>query len=164
MASALDKPETFQTWARNYYHPIAEPLYDAAVERMLRELNLRPGATVLDAGCGTGVHSVRVARAGWRAFGVNISRAALAEAGRRARQAGVSDRVTFERANVLHLPFADESFDAVFSWGVIVHIPDVSSALAELIRVTAPADGLRCRSPTDWRGKVPSRRSASGCA
>src|SRR4051794_15221386 len=83
MVNALDKPATFQAWARDYYHPIAESLYDAAVRRMMRELNPPPGATVLDAGCGTGVHSVRVARAGWRAFGLDISYAALREARRR---------------------------------------------------------------------------------
>ena len=156
MTSALDKMETFQTWANNYYHPIAERLYDVAVGRMLRHLNPPFGGTVLDAGCGTGVHSVRVARAGFQTCAVDISRPVLRDARRRAEEAGVADCVTFQHADLTSLPYEDERFDAVFSWGVIIHIPDVSAALAELVRVLKPGGriALQITNRKAWEGAV----------
>lgn len=136
--------------------PLAQRLYDSAVGRMLWELMPPLGVTLLDAGCGTGGHSVRVAMAGWRTFGVDVSHVALLKARRRALDAGVAGRTTFEHADLLHLPFADASFDAVFSWDVIAHIPDASRALAELVRVTAPGGriALQVTNRRPWEGAV----------
>jgi SAM-dependent methyltransferase/predicted enzyme related to lactoylglutathione lyase len=59
------------------------------VEFLIRELGLAPGASVLDVGCGTGRHAVELARHGFRVTGVDISPGMLAEAKKRASEAGV---------------------------------------------------------------------------
>lgn len=58
------------------------------VEFLVRELRLDPGAVVLDLGCGTGRHSIELARRGYRMVGVDLSRGRLCQA--RAAAAGVS--------------------------------------------------------------------------
>lgn len=133
---------TVTTWDDEYYHPLAEPLYDRAVHDMLAAMEVKPGATVLDAGCGPGVHSIRIAREGHRVCAVDISEQMLAHARERIAAAGLTDQVELKREDLTELSFADESFRHVFSWGVIIHIRDVELALNELARVVRPGGTL----------------------
>ncbi|QOV90246.1 class I SAM-dependent methyltransferase [Humisphaera borealis] len=139
---AFDNEEVYRAWASDYYSPLTQRLYDRSVHRMLQQLAPPPGGMVLDAGCGTGVHSVRAARAGFRVQGVDVSRVALSIALQNAREEGVAERIRYSRADLTRLPFADASFDAVFSWGVVVHIPDVDLAVRELVRVLKPGSRI----------------------
>jgi SAM-dependent methyltransferase len=59
------------------------------VDFAIAELGLAPGAAVLDIGCGTGRHSVELARRGYRVTGVDISPGMLAQARQAAESAGV---------------------------------------------------------------------------
>ena len=140
--NVFEKEETIDSWDSDYYHPIAIRQYDRAVAWMLDKLGVPQGATVLDAGCGPGVHSIRVARAGHAVKAIDLSSAMLREARRRVDEAGVGDQIDFEQADLTKLQFDDASFDYVFSWGVIIHIPDVEPALSELARVTRPGGRL----------------------
>ncbi|MDH3201721.1 MAG: class I SAM-dependent methyltransferase [Myxococcales bacterium] len=133
---------TVRTWDDQYYHPIAEPLYDRAVSDMLRAMEVDPNETVLDAGCGPGVHSIRIARAGHRVCAADISERMLSHASERVAAAGLSDQVVFKREDLTNLSFASESFRHVFSWGVIIHIREVERALSELARVVQPGGTL----------------------
>lgn len=133
---------TVQAWDDQYYHPIAEPLYDKAVSDMLRAMEVSPGETVLDAGCGPGVHSIRIARAGHRVCAADISEKMLSHARQRVGSAGFSEQVAFEQEDLTKLSFADQSFRHVFSWGVIIHIHEVELALSELARVLQPGGTL----------------------
>jgi len=140
--SVFDRPSTFETWDKEYYPPLARWYYDRAIPRMVASLGPELGATVLDAGCGPGVHSIRVAQMGYQVHSVDLSESVIEEARRRADRAGVSDRIVFEQADLTHLEFPDASFECVFSWGVVIHIPDVAAALSELARVTKPGGRL----------------------
>jgi len=61
----------------------------AEVDFLLEELNLPSGSSILDIGCGTGRHSVELARRGYQVTGVDVSFRILAEAKKAAREAGV---------------------------------------------------------------------------
>jgi SAM-dependent methyltransferase len=61
----------------------------AEVDFILGELDIPPGGRVLDMGCGTGRHSVELARRSYRVTGVDISAGMLAQAERSAAGAGV---------------------------------------------------------------------------
>jgi ubiquinone/menaquinone biosynthesis C-methylase UbiE len=142
MTDVFEAETTVAQWDDDYYHPVAERLYDRAVADMLAWLRPVRGETVLDAGCGPGVHSVRVARAGFRVCAIDVSDTMLRHARRRVAAAGLADRVTFERQDLTRLGFADGSFRAAFSWGVVIHIPEAARALDELARVLAPGGRL----------------------
>ena len=93
------------------------------------------GRSVLDYGCGHGMAAVVLARAGASVSGFDLSSGYVAEAEERSAVNGVS--VEFRTADAEHLPYADNSFDAV--WGnAILHHLDLHRAGAELHRVLKP--------------------------
>jgi len=59
------------------------------VDFLLEELQLPPGASILDVGCGTGRHSIEFARRGYAMTGLDLSAQMLARAARAARAAGI---------------------------------------------------------------------------
>jgi SAM-dependent methyltransferase len=124
-------------WDEDFLGPDLEPLYEALFDRVARGLAFKPGDRVLDAGCGTCLHAARLARRGARVVGVDFSGAALARARAVLARAGLEGRVELQRGSLLALPFRDESFRAASCWGVLMHVPDLEGALAELARVLA---------------------------
>jgi 2-polyprenyl-3-methyl-5-hydroxy-6-metoxy-1,4-benzoquinol methylase len=60
------------------------------VDFIIEELKLPPGSCILDIGCGTGRHSVELAKRGLKAAGVDISSGMLREAEKAAKEAGVN--------------------------------------------------------------------------
>nr|WP_221194967.1 demethylmenaquinone methyltransferase [Hoyosella altamirensis] len=93
-----------------------------------RALRLQPGEAVLDLAAGTGVSTVELTRSGAWVVAADFSKGML--------QAGRFRRVPMVAGDALHLPFADESFDAAtISFG-LRNVIDIDAALAELRRVT----------------------------
>jgi SAM-dependent methyltransferase len=82
----------------------------AEVDFLIGELGLRPGAAILDVGCGTGRHAIELARRGFAVTALDISAGMLAEARRRAEAAAVE--VTWLEEDATRFAFASE-FDAV---------------------------------------------------
>ena len=77
------------------------------------------GELLLDIGCNWGRWSIAAARAGYRPIGVDPSFEAIVAARRIARQLGADARYVV--ADGRRLPFADGTFDVVFSYGVLQH-------------------------------------------
>lgn len=105
-------------------------------------MDVEANATVLDAGCGPGVHSIRVAKAGHRVCAIDISNTMLCQARKRVAAQQLMDRVEFFQKDLTKLDFPDASFRYVFSWGVIIHIPEADKALDELARIVEPGGKL----------------------
>lgn len=95
----------------------------------------------LDGGCGTGVCSLALAERALTVTAVDISAGSLATARRLARETGRCN-IRFCQGSLLDLPLPSESFDLVFSWGVIHHTVDPVGALDELVRVQRPGGTL----------------------
>ena len=129
-------------WEARYRTPENLHFGEMAIERLVRIVGAEPGATFLDAGCGTGFNAVRLARRGFRVHGVDFAPPVLAEARANVAAADVQDRVSLSQANLLALPFDDRSFRYVLCWGVLMHIPEVERAIAELARVLSPGGRL----------------------
>jgi SAM-dependent methyltransferase len=89
---------------------------------------------VLEAGCGIGTDAAQFARAGARYTGIDFSPTALELARRRPE---LTDSRLVE-GSITALPFADASFDLVYSNGVIHHLPQTRVAIAEFHRVLRP--------------------------
>ncbi|HEY66016.1 MAG TPA: methyltransferase domain-containing protein [Caldilineae bacterium] len=104
-------------------------------------LGVRPGATVLDVGCGTGVLFpilLETMNGAGRIVGLDISSEML----RRARAKGYP--VECVQGDAEHIPLPDGMFDWVICNAVFPHFPDKARALAEICRVLRspePAEG-----------------------
>ncbi|HVS79880.1 MAG TPA: class I SAM-dependent methyltransferase, partial [Candidatus Paceibacterota bacterium] len=81
-------------------------------------LDIGPGKRVLDIGCGLGVHSFNAARTGAEVYGCDLSSKRAEFCMLRAKSDGV-ENAHFFHSDILNLPFAAESFDAVVLNGVV---------------------------------------------
>lgn len=108
------------------------------VELLHSDTVYEAGSSVLEAGCGVGAQTLTLARNSpeARITSIDVSEASLAEA-THAVTAGVSN-VTFQQADIFHLPFAPESFDHVFVCFVLEHLARPVNALAALKDVLKP--------------------------
>lgn len=100
------------------------------------------GKTVLDSGCGTGVFSIIFARNGAaKVTAIDISPGSLGTARSLKDKFGLTN-AEFKEQDMLHLPFADASFDIVWAWGTVHHTTDPLGAITELMRVLKPGGSL----------------------
>ncbi|MCX5713463.1 MAG: class I SAM-dependent methyltransferase [Candidatus Omnitrophica bacterium] len=95
---------------------------------------------VLEVGYGQGTDLVQFAKNHASCFGVDITERHCSLAKKNFALRGLKASLT--RANVLHLPFKDESFDVVYSNGVLHHIKAIDSSISEIYRVLKRGGGL----------------------
>jgi len=116
-------------WAYDYLvaRPVAEEC--AGMAATLGRRGIGAGATLLDAGCGTGRYAVELARRGFVVTGVDRSPAPLEEAVARARGARGDLRVRFERADLLALA-AESAYDVAVCRGVLNDLIDADGRSA----------------------------------
>lgn len=114
--------------------------YRASVARYLRslELNVNPDSVVLDAGCGTGLVTLAFQEAGYRpkrVAAIDISFRSLSvardEFAERRRLANRTDAI---QADVLNMPFGDNTFDVALMCGILEYTP-LDEGLCEASRV-----------------------------
>lgn len=94
------------------------------------------GKSVLEIGLGNGADGVMFALNGAEYTGVDLTEAAVAATRRHFEVMGLTGK--FVKGNVEHLEFADESFDMVYSHGVLHHTPRTDIAIGEVHRVLRP--------------------------
>jgi ubiquinone/menaquinone biosynthesis C-methylase UbiE len=91
------------------------------------------GKKILEIGVGAGTDHLQWARAGAECCGVDLTDAAIETTRARLAMHGLSSNL--QRLDAEVLPFADESFDLVYSWGVIHHSEHPEKILCEIRRV-----------------------------
>jgi len=119
---------------------------DRRWRRLTAEAVVRPGASVLDACCGTGDLAVACARAGARVTGLDFSEPMLERARRKAPE------LEWVRGDLLELPFADGRFDAATVGFGVRNVEDLDRALRELRRVLRAGGRLAILEITRPRG------------
>jgi tocopherol O-methyltransferase len=98
---------------------------------------------ILDVGCGIGGSSLYLAeKFGARVTGITLSPVQAHRAQERAQAAGLAAKTDFQVANALSMPFADNSFDLVWSLESGEHMPDKEKFLQECYRVLKPGGQL----------------------
>ena len=114
--------------------------------------HLNPGTSVLDCGCGPGTITRDIASlvSPGKVTGVDFSADQVALATREAKVQGIAN-AEFRQGSVYELPFADNSFDAVFSHALLEHLKEPVRAAIELKRVLKPGGMLGVCTP-DWGG------------
>ena len=113
---------------------------------------LAPGITVLDCGCGPGSITLGIAthvRNG-TVTGVDMNQVQVELATQQAAERGIRN-ASFRQASVYALPFADASFDAVFSHALFEHLAEPGKAMREFLRVVRPGGAVGVCTP-DWGG------------
>ena len=90
---------------------------------------------VLECACGTGAISIYIAEKCKKLVATDFSEGMLKQASKKCRHLNT---VTFQKADITHLEFADASFDKVVAGNVIYLLPEPGKALSELKRVTKP--------------------------
>lgn len=98
-----------------------------------------PGKRVLDAGCGSGRHAYYSGRYGAEVWAVDLG-PAVEVARRNTRDSGA---VRVVQADLCRLPFATESFDYIYSLGVLHHLPDPEAGFRNLLRHLRPGGEVR---------------------
>jgi 2-polyprenyl-6-hydroxyphenyl methylase / 3-demethylubiquinone-9 3-methyltransferase len=104
--------------------------------RVLEREGARPGAAVLDIGCGGGILAEEFARDGFRVTGIDPAPESIETARTHAAASGLE--ITYEIGSGEHLPFSDASFDHVACCDVLEHVDEVERVIGEIARVLKP--------------------------
>lgn len=100
------------------------------------------GKKVLEAGVGAGTDFLQWVRCGAEAYGIDLTEAAIDHTSTRLKTYGLK-AAELKQADCENLPYPDNCFDLVYSWGVIHHTPSTEKALSELIRVAKPGGEIK---------------------
>lgn len=135
----------FEAWLHDFF--VAERavnlhvhvLQQSQMEAILAEKRER---RMLDVGCGGGQSAIRLKGLypHLEVTGIDLSEPQIERARERARKQGCA--VQFEVANAQALPFADQSFDVVYSFGSVKHWPNPRQGISECWRVLKPGGEL----------------------
>lgn len=115
------------------------PFHQEVRRRMAEALQLKEGLRILDAGCGTGDPTRRLAEQvgpSGQVVGIDPSTTLVEEAQRRAQAAGLN--IEYQVGSIYELPFKDNSFDGAQAEKVIAHLQDPYKGLSEMVRVVRP--------------------------
>ncbi len=111
--------------------------------KLVGRLGLKPGHRVLEVSVGTGSNLPLVAETTGgegQLVGLDISTGMLRQCEKKARRRGLS--VGLIEGEGAHLPFPDNSFDAVLHFGGINEFDDVKGAIVEMMRVARPGSKI----------------------
>ena len=151
----MNKPSTDLQAVAEYYNDYSES-YDSERRKgyysFINDLefekiqSLAAGSKVLEVGCGTGLILERTDAIGAEVYGVDLSPKMVEIC----RKKGLNA----QEASVTALPFEDDSFDLVYSFKVLAHVPDIRKAMSEIVRVTRPGGRmvLEFYNPVSFKG------------
>ena len=140
-------------WASGDYAIVGTTLQIVG-EQLCETLDLRPGAKVLDVAAGNGNATLAAARRFCDVTSSDYVESLLDKGRLRAEAENLE--VTFEKADVEDLPYADDSFDVVLSTFGVMFTPNQPKAAAELLRVCRPGGkiGLANWTPQGFIGQM----------
>ena len=131
-------------WGEGYLSPGGPE----EVARIVADVDLA-GKSVLDIGCGSGGITLFLAKtyAPTQITGFDVEQPVIDAATSRAAAQGLSRVARFVRGSPGPLPFADASFDVVFSKDAMIHIADKEALFGEVYRVLKPGGRF---AASDW--------------
>ena len=133
-----------EIWGEGFLSPGGPP----EVARILTAVDVA-GTHVLDIGSGSGACAVLLVteHGAARVTGIDVEEPVCDAANRRAKSAGVDDKVEILKVVPGPFPFQDETFDVVFSKDSIIHIPDKATMAQDAFRVLKPGGSF---AASDW--------------
>src|SRR4030042_918805 len=115
---------------RNFRYSLQDYMHDAF------RFNDFSGKLVLEIGCGSGIDSAEFARNGAKVISTDLTRAGVELTQGLFKENGLPASVI--QCDAKNLPFKSETFDCVYSFGVLHHFPEIDAALTEIHRVLKP--------------------------
>jgi len=140
-SESKDVEKTFQEadihrqWEDSYGTEENAKFYEQVFNYIASVLNAQKNSTILDVGCSTGTHSIRLVKRGFSVLAVDYSEYVLKIAELNLQDSSLKDNIKLQHENILSLSFAARTFDYILCWGVLMHIPDIEKAISELDRV-----------------------------
>jgi ubiquinone/menaquinone biosynthesis C-methylase UbiE len=127
-----------EKYSLQYFEEIEQHRYDLQPEIFnFAQFTRFHGKRILEVGVGAGTDFLQWVRAGAECYGIDLTPEAIDHVSRRLQLYGLEAKDLLV-ADAEDLPFVDNYFDAVYSWGVIHHSPNTIKALEEIIRVIKP--------------------------
>jgi S-adenosylmethionine-diacylgycerolhomoserine-N-methlytransferase len=146
---------------QRYIYDLTRKYYLFGRDRLIRDLNSKPDARIVEVGCGTARNLIRIAQLypGVRLFGLDASAEMLLTADRAIRRAGLSDRIKLIQAyaeNLTPALFGERApFDeVVFSYSLSM-IPDWKQSLKASYGALAPGGHIHVVDFGDLKGLGP---------
>ena len=141
----------------DFEHALITARADQRGRRLLVENAVKKGDTVLDCGSGTGTTALmaagKVGSEGKVAL-FDLSDGMLAVAQEKAAREGLTERLTFQTGDMVHLPFANDSFDVVLSTYSLCPLYDPKKGASELYRVARPGGRIGVAHSTMPRNPI----------
>lgn len=106
------------------------------------------GKKVLEIGVGLGADHQQFAASGADLWGIDLTERAVDHTRRRLELFGLTSHLAVGDAE--NLEFPDETFDIVYSWGVLHHSPDTAKAIKEVYRILKPGGGAKIMIYHKW--------------
>lgn len=132
-----------EKFTKSYYDEVERKRYE--LEPFIRDFaqfGSWAGKDVLEVGMGAGTDFTQFVRAGANGYGIDLTAESLRHVKRRLAYEGLAAK-ELKQANAERLPYPDNRFDLVYSWGVIHHSENTFAALREIYRVTKPGGALK---------------------
>ena len=136
--------EGYTTWSQTYDHPTdpdPDPIQALEGPVMRKHIEQLPDGPVLDAACGTGRHTVAIAKAGHDVVGSDSNEAMLEVARKKLPD------VEFRQGDLAKLPVDDASFKSVTCGLAVGHLPELGPAMREFARVLEPGGTVAMSAP-----------------
>jgi 2-polyprenyl-3-methyl-5-hydroxy-6-metoxy-1,4-benzoquinol methylase len=140
--STLQDMEVHNAWMKGFRTTENDRFFGLAFDYIASVFGPPDAAEVVDAGCGSGTKSMQLIKRGFKVRGLDFSAVILEEARADMARAGVADRISFAQEDLTQLTLPTASVKRALCWGVVMHVPDIAKAIAELSRVIAPGGTL----------------------
>lgn len=134
----ISRAKTLDIGTAEFYEAIDKSRYEEYAPWMKSVLDFDsfPGKKVLEVGFGMGTDLFQFAKAGSVVTGIDLSQKHLEIAGKRFSLYDIDADLRI--ADTENIPFDDQTFDVVYTFGVIHHTPDTKKAIEEIYRVLKP--------------------------
>ena len=132
-----------EVYTKQYYEDIEEHRFSSLPGIFsFAQFTRHYGQKVLEVGVGAGTDFLQWVRAGTQAYGIDLTEAGIEHVRHRLSLYGLK-AAELRVADCENLPYPDNSFDLVYSYGVIHHTPDTEKALSEIVRVCKPGGTIK---------------------
>jgi ubiquinone/menaquinone biosynthesis C-methylase UbiE len=133
--STLKQSGIHKEWASKYRTSDNEHFYNMAFDFISASFGNPDGATVVDAGCGSCAKSKKLADHGFKVIGIDFSKSALDMARKALKDTPYEQKIELRQQNLTAMTLSNDSVEYLVCWGVLMHIPEIEKAVAELKRI-----------------------------